>query len=1154
MILTLTDPQGRILYVNQTHLNQLMGQMVGKNILDYIPPIQHDTMRGYLRQVVEYGHTIISEEVAYNPLQTPGWFETRLSPMREGEHIRGVVIFSVDITERSHFERELSKRAVQLETVAEVSTQLKSMLELNQLVQSICDLTRQSFKLYHVHIYLMDEDGKRLVVQAGSGELGQQIVATRRSFALEEQQIGLVAEAARLRRVVWSNQVKEDPRFLPNPLLPATQSEMAIPIMTSDYLLGVLDVHSDQANFFTGEDVRVQQILADQIAIAIQNAQLYENILQQWEIASTFRDISLAMTSNHGLQATLILILKEVTRILPYEAAVIWLQEGEDERNLRVLACVGYQERGINREALEDTSHKFNLLTFQKIRSNPQVIFVPDTYTDPAWIPIPMFSWVHSWAGAPIIIRGKLAGLLTFDHAEPQFYGHNHEGTLEMLSRQISLVVENAQLLEAERTQREVAETLRDIGTVLASQLEKGDILQLVLGQVARVLPYKAAAIWLDNGRGEFRAAAHAGYEQFGALELVEKRVMRISDPGFYVYKTTEIISDTAQDPRWLIEPGFEWIKSWAATAIMVRDQFIGTLALDHTQAAFYTDQHRRLLESLANQISLAVGNARLLEAERRRRQEIEIFQRNTASLTSFLELPSVLDAILQAISKLVSLSSAYIFLYDGGLLTYGAGIDERGQAIAKPDLLPHPKGLTAQVARTGDSVLVEDIAHYPLFQEIPHPLFMNYNSLISLALKFRERVVGVMHLCFKHLEQLLEVELDLLELLANQASIAIENARLFKATQDYATLLESRVLERTAELDAERAQLKAILDGMGEGVIYHDGQQVQYVNDRLALITGYHFETLPSYPKLLAQIAAPNSNTASLIQRSMERIQKQGQWQGEIKLQRGDNGQEFTASLFTTAAYSPTGDPSGYVSIIRDISQEKALQEQKDRFISNASHELKTPLTNIQTRLYLLKKRPDKAAEHLEVIEAVTAQMAGLIRDLLDLARFERGLIRLKRENLVLQGLVQQVVDIQQGEAEIKKLHLRASYPPQTLIIQADAARLTQVLTNLVINAINYTEPGGQVEVAVLAPSGFSVQIQVRDNGIGIPDELLPQLFQPFFRASDGSGTGTGLGLSISKEIVEAHGGHLEVISQVGQGSTFTLSLPLSTSGPEGL
>jgi signal transduction histidine kinase len=272
----------------------------------------------------------------------------------------------------------------------------------------------------------------------------------------------------------------------------------------------------------------------------------------------------------------------------------------------------------------------------------------------------------------------------------------------------------------------------------------------------------------------------------------------------------------------------------------------------------------------------------------------------------------------------------------------------------------------------------------------------------------------------------------------------------------------------------------------------------------------------------------------------------KQGYWHQEIKMQRKD-GSEFDMSSVTTRVDGLDGTPIGAVTVMRDVSQERALQAQKTRFVAYASHELRTPITNMKTRLYLLRKQPEKLADHLGVLEDVTDRMQRLVEDLLDMSRFERGIIHLQQRTMAFQEIIVKSVSVQEPEAARKGLRLTIEVPDSPLYVYVDPERVIQVITNLLTNAINYTPSGGKVTTRLSLTTENDVPyalVEVIDTGIGIGQEHLPHIFQPFYRVVS-QVEGIGLGLNISKEIVELHGGTIGVESALERGSRFYFCLP---------
>ena len=178
-----------------------------------------------------------------------------------------------DITERVQAQESVAKRATELQTVADVSTTTATTLEPDRLLQAVVDLTRERFGLYHAHVYLADDSWNTLLLAAGAGEVGRKLVAEEHAIPMDTEK-SLVARAARERKAVIVNDVRAEPDFLPNPLLPETSAEMAVPMIVGDRVLGVFDVQSNTTGF-TEEDANIYITLASQVGVALQNARLY---------------------------------------------------------------------------------------------------------------------------------------------------------------------------------------------------------------------------------------------------------------------------------------------------------------------------------------------------------------------------------------------------------------------------------------------------------------------------------------------------------------------------------------------------------------------------------------------------------------------------------------------------------------------------------------------------------------------------------------------------------------------------------------------------------------------------------------------------------------------------------------------------------------
>lgn len=236
---------------------------------------------------------------------------------------------------------------------------------------------------------------------------------------------------------------------------------------------------------------------------------------------------------------------------------------------------------------------------------------------------------------------------------------------------------------------------------------------------------------------------------------------------------------------------------------------------------------------------------------------------------------------------------------------------------------------------------------------------------------------------------------------------------------------------------------------------------------------------------------------------------------------------------------------------LFRTVRQLEEASQAKSRFLANVSHELRTPLNAIIGFSGIMLDGlagdlSDEQYRQIEMINSSGRRLLGLIGDIMDLSRIEAGRVEIRRGRVDVRETLESVLAQSSAMSIDKGLYLRAELPDQDVTLLTDAARLEQILLNLVVNAIKYTDKGGVTIEAI--PFGHHLELRVTDSGVGIPDDALDRVFMEFeqvdMRDSVGR-SGVGLGLSISQKLAELLGGHIEVESEVGTGSTFTLTLP---------
>jgi two-component system phosphate regulon sensor histidine kinase PhoR len=249
-------------------------------------------------------------------------------------------------------------------------------------------------------------------------------------------------------------------------------------------------------------------------------------------------------------------------------------------------------------------------------------------------------------------------------------------------------------------------------------------------------------------------------------------------------------------------------------------------------------------------------------------------------------------------------------------------------------------------------------------------------------------------------------------------------------------------------------------------------------------------------------------------------------------------------------------GAGAGVVLVLYDVTELRRLEQVRTEFVANVSHELRTPLTAIRGYLETLLEGalgdPAHARPFLEVAHRHTARMGRLIDDLTDLSNIELGRVRLERVPVDLSAAVDAALAVVSPRAAAAGVEATVEIPPDLPFVSADLDRLTQILINLLDNAVKYSPTGGSVQVRAAALPGRRVEVAVADAGIGIPPADLPRVTERFYRVDKARSRelgGTGLGLAIVKHLVLAHGGDLRIESEPGKGTTVRFTLP--AAGP---
>jgi signal transduction histidine kinase len=372
------------------------------------------------------------------------------------------------------------------------------------------------------------------------------------------------------------------------------------------------------------------------------------------------------------------------------------------------------------------------------------------------------------------------------------------------------------------------------------------------------------------------------------------------------------------------------------------------------------------------------------------------------------------------------------------------------------------------------------------------------------------------------------------------------------EALKAYSERLEEMVEERTAELQAQYARLDAILHSVADGVVVTD--EAGYVIQANAVARTWLSETLSpenavrlqaAVRGLVCQIAEVRADSIGLVASGEDSVAPEPK-EMLLELQGVD-------MILKTAPIPKWGtERAAAVVTIQDVSELKAVERMKTRFIVNISHELRTPVTMLRSYVHLMRRRPKRSEVYLDSLEEGVDRLSRLVTDIVQISRIDGGQLKIKPTLTSLNEVIETAVKQQQSLAQAHDLTL--SYDPLKpgLAVRVDSEWMVQALVHLLRNAILYTSQGGNVSITTerREVDGHTwAVIIVSDTGLGIPTKELPYVFNRFFRGTAARTLqipGTGLGLSIVREIVELHGGRVVAESTYEVGSTFQVWLPL--------
>ncbi len=906
-------------------------------------------------------------------------------------------------------------------------------------------------------------------------------------------------------------------------------SLLAVPLRLGDKVFGMLSCQSNQPHVYQHEDLETLSTLANQAAIAIENARLFEETQQRLAELTFLSQIIAITATENDLTVALSLICSELAKFLRVPEVSFALLNSQltmaqviaEYHDVDRPEILGKQIPIIGNPLMTSVLESGSAITIEETQSHPLLAGMADAN---------MLSGIASLLLAPIIFGDEVVGTLEIISPVRRQFSAGEISLVQKVTNQVGQVLERLGLFAATRDQAERMAHLASISEGLNRPLTPEEVINSigkgakVLGQADRAVLFlrqangKVTVPWFDNLSTEY---VQSILEGFGDI------------PGGILFNRSEpiMILDTQHLPANSLlkgfseQEGFRGVDLWP---LVYKDDVVAVVGCYYDEPHICSDAEQEVMLTFARQAAVALVNARLFDETRRRTAQLEALNAIITEVTAASDLEHLLGITLNH-------TLGAFGLHIGGIWVG----EQHIQQEMPPNLVEIFEQLNRE-AKDSDTptIVVQDWMNLmegdQYYQYRAQLIDYDLRASLSVPLVSEGRMIGGLCIASQHPRIWLTEEIALVEGVGRQLGGAVERIALLERIQENAQ------------------QVQHIIDTVPEGVILLDEDQRVILANPVA----------QTYLINLAGFKTGDILT-HLSQKPLEDLLKpemQDLWfELEVK---GPPRQVFEIG---TQPLEKGDNPGGWVVVIREVTQERETQtriQMQERLATvgqlaaGIAHDFNNILAAIVVYADLLRRDPNLLSgsqERLNIIQQQVQRAASLIRQILDFSSrsvMEQSSLDLLPFVKELDKLLRRVLP--------ESIQIELTYQPGIYLVNADPTRLQQVFMNLAVNARDAVTDGGTLHFELEQvhiedsdqppcpdiPPGTWNRITVRDTGEGIPPDILPHIFEPFF-TTKAVGEGTGLGLAQAYGIVKQHDGFIDAHSIVGEGTTFHIYLP---------
>ncbi len=1064
-----------------------------------------------------------------------------------------------------------------IEMISQVSRRINASLNLRETLDAIVGAAAELVPCTLAAIDLWDETRQVLVLQALRSPLEQPFTIGQ-SFPPGEGYTGWVVRNKKP-LLVSDVEARKDiqPRLLPGER--PFKAYIGLPLLAGGELIGDLQLVHDQAGAFNEDDLGLLEALAGQAAIAIKNARIYGELNRHHQEHAALSSVTTAINRHLELQDLLESALDSILTVTGADGGGIRLLDRKTGE-LKLAAHRGLSDTYIK----EASSFPISREIVGAVARTGQASLCDDMWVD-SRVSLEVRELLQevghrSLAQAPLVTKEQVVGTVEITARTPGFFNQDDLRLLVAIGQQLGIAIERAQLFDETRRQAHRLSVLNAVASVVNQPHPLQEIMDQAISKVVEVMETEAGGIRLiDEMTGKLPIVSSIGLssefiQEVSNRQVGEGIVGEVAQTG-----KPQVVKDVSRNLRVISQRALEkeGFNTFAVVPLRAKDAVVGTLGVVTKQRRDFTLEDMELLTAIGDQIGVAVENARLdlersrlLDETQRRAKRLATLNAVAAVINLSLDLDSLLSNAIDQIIQVTSVDAAGIRLVDHENqilnMVISRGFSPKYLSIIKTFSLE--TNLAKRLIVEGQPILFDDMwEHSGMDQEAIREEGLRARA--EIPLRSRQQIAGTLGVVSRTPAAFGSEDIDLLTAIGNQLGVAIENAQLYTDLAQRASQLEA--VNLVAAAVNQPGDLKQILDEGLKQALVVTGIEMgsiglrSFKDDTVTLISHHglsdelieiiksregprRFDSWPDGLDVYFQEVDPEaSNTPDYFKEkdihlvAIVPLFAEGKHVGILRLAttRTEFQPEERALLLAIAHQLGTAIANAHL-------RQEALEAERlavvGRIAAGVAHDLRSPLGGILRSAEFLSRSEISTDTRNKLSEAIASLARRLIstsQGILDYIQGEEISLRLNPTNLT--DFLDEVLEVLQIDFSDRGIEVVRDYRFDGRVVM-DTDRMAQVVYNLAENARDAMPHGGKF-VIMTKTNSEGIELHFTDTGSGVPKELHERIFEPFF--TYGKYKGAGLGLAIARQIVEEHGGCIQLKSTGDQGSTFIVSLP---------